>query len=289
MTDRLVAGIRCGAIAELAASFVLGALDPAEMDTVRAHLAACPEPHPEFAELGAVVPALLASVEQVEPRAELRDRIMAAARADSATATDSAATTDTVAAIALAAPPQRRPAPTRLHDRTSRSFGIFQLRQPVWATLGVAAVLAIVVLGASNLQLRSERDQLAAYEHAVAVVTNAATDPEQHLAVLTAAAVDSPTAGLAAVSTTAGTIQLAVRGLTPTAGSQVYEAWYVPAGGAPLPIGAFTVGSAGTGTILGSWSPPTGTPPTGLVAITLEPAAGATTPTKPILASGAAG
>jgi hypothetical protein len=194
-----------------------------------------------------------------------------------------------VAAIALAAPPQRRPAPTRLHDRTSRSFGIFQLRQPVWATLGVAAVLAIVVLGASNLQLRSERDQLAAYEHAVAVVTNAATDPEQHLAVLTAAAVDSPTAGLAAVSTTAGTIQLAVRGLTPTAGSQVYEAWYVPAGGAPLPIGAFTVGSAGTGTILGSWSPPTGTPPTGLVAITLEPAAGATTPTKPILASGAAG
>jgi hypothetical protein len=279
MTDRLVAGLRCSDAADLAAGFVLGALEPAEMDSVRAHLAACPEPHPEFAELGAVVPALLASVEPVEPRAALGAQVMAAVRADAAAATD------TVAARRVAAPQ-----PARLEERT-RSGGlgsIFRFRQPVWAGLGVAAVLAIVVLGASNLQLRSERDQLAAYERAVATVTNAATDPEQHLAVLTASAIDSPTAGLAAVSTTAGTIQLAIRGLAPTAGTQVYEAWYVPAGGAPLPIGDFTVGSAGTGTILGSWSPPSGTAPTGLVAITLEPASGATTPTKPILASGAA-
>jgi len=122
----------------------------------------------------------------------------------------------------------------------------------------------------------------------VALVTNAASDPEQQLAVLVAPSITSPTAGLAAVSTTAATIQLAVRGLTPTAGTQVYEVWYLPAGGAPLPIGAFTVGSTGTGTIASSWSPPNATGPNGTVAITLEPSAGATTPTLPILASGAA-
>jgi len=286
MTDRVFAGISCTDVADRAAGFVLGALEPAEMDTVRAHLAACPEPHPEFAELGSVVSALLASVEPVEPRAALRERVMAAARADSVGAIDTVRTTDTVAAAAA-----RAPEPARLEERTRRfTFDrIFGYRQPVWAGLGVAAVVAIAVLGASNLQLRSERDQLAAYERAVALVTNAATDPEQHLAILAAPAIDSPTAGLAAVSTSAGTIQLAIRGLAPTAGTQVYEAWYVPVGGAPLPIGAFTVGSAGTGTIASSWSPPAGTAPNGVVAITLEPGAGATTPTKPIIASGAAG
>jgi hypothetical protein len=285
MTDRLIAGLRCSDTAELAAGFVLGALEPAEMDTVRAHLAACPEPHPEFAELGSVVPALLASLEPVEPRPELGERVMAAVRADAVRATATVAVTDTVRAT-----PDRVTEPARLEERTRRPSpgGLFGFRQPIWAGLGIAAVVAIAVLGATNLQLRSERDQLAAYEHNVALVMHAAADPDVQLAVLAAPAIDSPTAGLAAVSTSAGTIQLAIRGLGPTAGSQVYEAWYVPSGGAPLPIGGFTVGSAGTGTIFSSWSPPTGTGPGGVVAITLEPGAGATTPTLPILASGAA-
>jgi len=279
MTDRVFAGLRCRDAADLAAGFVLGALEPAEMDTVRAHLAACPEPHQEFAELGSVVPALLASVPPVEPRAALRDRVLAAARED----------TVRVMPLARAASPAIAE-PSRIEERTRRWSleRVFGLRQPVWATLGVAAVVAIVVLGASNLQLRSERDQLAAYEHAVALVTNAATDPATQLAVLAAPAIDSPTAGLAAVSTSGGSIQLAVRGLAPTTGSQVYEAWYIPTGGAPLPIDGFRVGSTGTGTISGSWSAPAGTVAGGIVAITLEPAAGATAPTLPILASGTA-
>src|SRR2546426_6254758 len=74
----------CDQARDLAAGYVLGALDPSEDAAVRAHLATCDQPHPEFAQLGGVVPAFLEldESELVEPPADLRDRIMAAAAAD---------------------------------------------------------------------------------------------------------------------------------------------------------------------------------------------------------------
>lgn len=289
MTDRFVAGIQCPDVADLAAGFVLGALEPAEMATVRAHLAACPEPHPEYAELGSVVPALLASVEPVEPRAALRDRVLAAARADAMPATDPVQATDRVRATDTSAAPVR--APIRVEERTRLPLlgGILGFRQPVWAGLGIAAVVAIAVLGATNLQLRSERDQLAQYERVVAAVMIDAHGTDMQFAVLASGPGGPPVNGLATVSTKTGSFRLAIRGLAPTTGTQVYEAWYVPTGGAPLPIDGFTVGSTGTGTLDGAWSVPSGTTAGGTVAVTLEPAPGPTAPTLPILVSGAAG
>src|SRR5260221_1291522 len=288
MTDRLVAGLHCSDAADLAAGFVLGALDPAEMDTVRAHLAACPESHPEFAGRGSGVPAVVGSVEPVEPRAALRDRVMAAARADTVRAPDAVALTDTTRAAPIPRPSEE---PSPLQERTRRPLlgGPFRLLQPVWAGVGIAAVVAIAVLGSSNLQLRSGRDQLAQYEGVVAAVRVDAHGTAPQFAVL-APGPDGPRVnGLATVSTKAGTISLAIRGLVPTTGSQVYEAWYIPNAGAPLPIDGFTVGSTGTGTLHGAWSVPSGTTARGTVAVTLEPAPRPTAPTLPILVSGAAG
>src|SRR4051794_26541701 len=85
MTDpRDTPTITCDEARDLAAGFVLDGLEPAEDASVRAHLATCREPHPEFAALGSVVPALLelGPSELVEPPPALRDRIMAAAAAD---------------------------------------------------------------------------------------------------------------------------------------------------------------------------------------------------------------
>ena len=45
---------RCDRVRDLAPGFVLGALTPDEDREVREHLASCPEPHEEFAELGGV-------------------------------------------------------------------------------------------------------------------------------------------------------------------------------------------------------------------------------------------
>jgi len=72
----------CEQARDLAAAYVLGALESAEEAAVRDHLLTCDQPHEEFAELGAVVPVLGGAVELVEPRGSLRDRIMAAAAAD---------------------------------------------------------------------------------------------------------------------------------------------------------------------------------------------------------------
>src|SRR5205814_6080831 len=158
MTDRLVAGLRCSEVEDLAPAFVLDALEPAEMDAVRAHLAACPEPHPEMAELGSAAASMLLAVPQAEPPAALGSRILEAARRDTVR-------------------PPATDAMTRADDRTRArdrdrvgveprrdGFGFLRLGRPVWATAGIAAVLAIVVLGVSAFNLQLERDQLAAYE-----------------------------------------------------------------------------------------------------------------------------
>jgi Anti-sigma-K factor rskA len=242
------------------------------MATVRAHLAECPEAHAEFEELGSVLPVLLASVDQVEPSAALRGRILDAARGERMRP-----------AIPATAPARDiRSAPSlldRLGLGSSRS-------RPAWAGLGIAAVLAVVVLGAWNLQLQSSNQELAAYQRGVAAVIDAASRPGAQLAVLAASSPSSPAAGIAALRPD-GTVAIAMRGLAPTSGAQVYEAWLVATGGnaKPVPIGGFQVGGNGSGTLVATNAAPS---PGVVVALTLEPGPGATTPTLPLIASGAA-
>jgi hypothetical protein len=270
MPDRHIAGIRCSELSDLAPAFVLGALPSEEMATVRAHLAECPEAHAEFEELVSVLPVLLASVEQVEPSEALLGRILDAARADR-----------TRAATPASAPARDiRSAPSlldRLGLGSSRS-------RPAWAALGIAAVLAVVVLGSWNLQLQASNQELAAYQRGVAAVIDAASRPGAQLAVLAASSPSSPAAGIAAIRPD-GTVAIAMRGLAPTTGSEVYEAWLVAANAKPVPIGGFEVGGSGSGTLLATNATPS---PGVVVALTLEPVPGATAPTLPLIASGAA-
>jgi hypothetical protein len=279
MADRLVAGIRCSEVSDLAPAFVLGAITPAEMATVRAHLAGCPEAHAEFEELGSVLPALLASVDQVEPSEALLGRILDAARADRTEAA-MPRSSRTSPAPATASARDIRSAPSlldRLGLGSSRS-------RPAWAALGIAAVLAVVVLGSLDLQLQASNKELEAYQRGVAAVLDAASRPGAQLAVLAASSPSSPAAGIAAIRPD-GTVALAMRGLAPTSGSQVYEAWLVAGNAAPVPIGGFAVGASGSGTLIATNTTPA---PGELVALTLERGPGATTPTLPLIASGAA-
>jgi hypothetical protein len=278
MADRLVAGIRCSELADLAPAFVLGALAPAEMATVRTHLAECPEAHAEFEELGSVLPALLASVDQVEPSEALLGRIMDAARADRTPADRTPAATPATSESAPAR--DIRSAPS-LRDR----LGLGSSRsRPAWAALGIAAVLAVALLGSLDLQLQASNQELAAYQRGVAAVLDAASRPGAQLAVLAPSLPSSPAAGIAAVRPD-GTVAIAMRGLAPTSGSEVYEAWLVAGKSAPVPIGGFQVGGSGSGTLLATNATPV---PGEVVALTLEPAPGATSPTLPLIASGAA-
>lgn len=249
-------------VVELAAAFVLGALEPAEEDAVREHLRACREPHAEFAELGSVVPALAEAVHPVEPPADLKSRILGAAA-------------DELAARRPAASPVAEPIPFETRRRGP---------SPVSWFLVAAAGIAIVALVASNLLLLGRASSSEQFARDVAAVLEAGSQPGAVTAVLVPSEPGGPR-GLAAVSPS-GELTMAVQDLEPTQGGEVYEGWAIVGDAAPVPIGGFTVGSGGTGRLDG-----TGVPvEAGMkLALTREPAPGATTPTLPILAAGTTG
>ena len=251
-------------VVDLAAGYVLGVLEPDEERAVREHLATCALPHDEFAEMGSVVPLLAESVELVEPPAALRGRILAAAARDLE---------------------RRRAGTPPLIREPAHVTPIGEARRPArfaWA-LGIAAVIAIAALGAWNVSLRSDLDAAAAYRQHVETALAAAARPGSHTAILSSK--DNSNVGGLAVVGADGSVTLVMRGLAPTTGSKVYEAWVIAGQNAPVPIGSFTVGGDGTGYLTTG-----GTPAAAgvTVALTLEAGPGATTPTPPIISAGAA-
>jgi hypothetical protein len=275
----------------LAAAYVLGALEPAEEAAVREHLQTCAESHDEFAELGGVVPYLveLPGLELVEPPASLRDRITAAAAADLAerTAGASSAPAEAIppraeapAEHAAPAPVPASPGPTvfpSAAERTARRGA-----SPLGWLARIAAVVAIVILGGWNLVLQGQLSDARAYDRAVAAVIDAAGKPGSQTVVLTPTR-DSRGAGIAAVAAD-GSVVMAMRDLPATAGTQVYEAWVIAAGSpAPVPVGSFTVGQAGTAAFT---TTPVTTPPGSTIALSLEPGPGSTAPRGTIVATG---
>jgi hypothetical protein len=254
---------------ELAAGYVLRALDPADEAAVREHLATCEEPHPEYEELGGAVPALLVDVPLVEPPAALRDRILDAARAD------------------LAARPQPLPtappsAPTVFPWTAGREIrGTTRTSRLDWA-LRIAAVIAVVALGAWGLGLQRQLDAARQFDQAVANVLDAAARPGAQAVVLSPAQ-GKQGEGIAAVAPD-GTVTMAMRDLPATTGGQVYTTWVIVGTNAPIAVAEFTV----TDGIASVTTRPAQTPSGAVLAITLEPNAGNTAPKGPIVAAGTA-
>jgi anti-sigma factor RsiW len=267
---------------ELAPAFVLGALEEPELAAVREHLATCPESHAEFEELGGVVPYLLDSpdIELVEPPRALGDRIMAAAAADLAGRTGTPVAERPVPVAERTAPV---PFPSaQEHDTRSERAR----RSPLAWIAGIAAVLAIVALGAWNLRLQGQVNELELqvgaaedYRAAVAAVLDVAATPGAQTALLSAVEAGGPR-GIAAVAAD-GSIQFALQDLAPTSGDQVYETWAIVGDAAPVPLGSFTVDESGTASFTSKQGP---TDPGIVVAVSREPAAGATTPTEVVSA-----
>ncbi|HEY6056936.1 MAG TPA: zf-HC2 domain-containing protein, partial [Candidatus Limnocylindrales bacterium] len=246
-------------IRDLAASYVLGALSAAEAAAVREHLASCPEPHPEFAELGGVVPYLAEIVDPVEPPPALRARILAAARAElvarprtgpeTAPAAAGPGAEGLRAAAPTAIPLARQPGPTpgqpmpgqqtpgqqtpgqpTSDERTTAEpIPLRRSRLGAWNTwlLRAAAALVIVALAGWNLLLQADLNTARDYEARVADTLALAAEPGTLLAVLapTREAPGSPS-GIA-VLPASGAGRIVMRGLLPTSGSEVYEAWTI--------------------------------------------------------------
>jgi anti-sigma-K factor RskA len=269
--------LTCDEVREMAGAFVLDALDAAESEAVRAHLATCDDAHEEIAELGGVLPALAESVPVVEPPEGLKERIMAAAAADLEERTAGVATTRATATsgATTAREPTPFPSASERNERKARtSTGTWILR--------VAAVVAIVGLAGWNLLLQNQLNATEAYQRSVAAVIDVAAQPGSLTAILTPA--DGTGSGLAAVGAD-GKVALAARDLAPTSGSTVYTTWAIGGDGVPLALGDFTVGSDGTGTFeAASPALAAGT----VIALTREPTPGMTVPTGPVVSKGVA-
>jgi anti-sigma-K factor RskA len=173
------------------------------------------------------------------------------------------------------------PTPVAFPTAQERAARRARISTVTWL-LRIAAVLVIGVLGGWNLLLQNDLDAAKRYEQSVAAVLATAGQLGSLTAVLTA---DGGTgSGLAAVDA-GGHVAMAMRDLTPTSGNAVYEAWVIGSDGVPVPLGGFKVDNSRTAYFESSGLPVA----EGIVlALTLEPGPGATTPTLPIISAGVA-
>lgn len=283
----------CEAVRDLAGLYALGALEPGEAEAIREHVAGCTVGHPELDADTAIATALLETVEPVEPPAGLRTRLLAAAQADLREgrhpSTARATTADEARGLApIAAGEARGLAAGEAVAAPAPAAGVVSLdaerarRRFRWASLAAAAaVIVAVALGGWNVALRSQLDQAEAYRTAVAEALKEAALPGSSVAFL--ASTEGTPTGLAVVGSDHA-VRIALRGLTPTSGSSVYTLWAIgPGSSTPVNIGEFRTLADGTAAGV---TPGPGPVPGSTLALTLEPAPGATAPTTPVLASG---
>jgi hypothetical protein len=228
-------------------------------------VAGCTDAHAELEELGGVVGYLGEAVPLVEPPASLRGRVLAAAAADQAATRGSAAavTEPTAPPRPTALPgtpstdgPMTRPTdaagltatPTAPPAGTVVSLDAARARRRDWRpwVLGLAAVIAIVALGAWNVSLRQDLDTTKAYQQKLSAAIVQASQPGSQVAVLSSTSGPGGPGGIAVMPAT-GQGTLLLTNLAPTTGGHVYVAWAIPPGQPPEAVGSFTVGSDGVG------------------------------------------
>lgn len=233
----------------LSTEYLLGTLDAAERARVDAHLEECPACRAELAEDARVLDAIGRGVAQSAPPPALRERILNAARAESASNT----------------PARKRSAPAM-----------------AWM-LAAAAALVALIAGWQMFEARNERArmsaQLAEQQRSLAVL---AADDLVRFELQGDAA---PAHARAFWSHRHGLVFTAER-LQPVPSGRTYQLWAI-SDGQPISVGVFEAGDAGTAAVVVA-TPETLTR-VDAIAVTVEPAGGLPQPsTAPILV-GAAG
>lgn len=273
------ADLTCEGVAELAGLYVLGALEGDEERRVADHLATCPHPHPEIAELGGVVPALASLTEPVEAPPELKARVMEAYRRDMA-----AATASRPASPSAARPTSMPASSTRVWDMPDAPAQRAPAqRAPQAAWLGwvaaAVAVMLVAVVGAWGLRAQSRADQEAQRAATMAEALQVLGAPDSEVALLRGSGDAAAASGFAAFSV-AGQGYVVVTGLPQLPVDLAYQAWYL-VDGQPVSAGLMELDSDGFG-LLARIPPHAGTD---TIALTRERAGGVDAPTgAPIVA-----
>ena len=196
-------------VEELAAVFALGALDPDEDAGVRAHLANCREAHPEVeAALGAGI-VMADSLEPVAPSADLRDRLMAT----------------------IERTPQTQGEPVVEPPQRSGRGWLDWLSPRVARPLAIAAVAAVIAIGAWNVNLQSQIGQRDAALRAIAAAISGGQ---------AAFRVEGQAGHGYVVETPGEGAALVVTDLAELPPDRIYELWLLNPAGAPVAVGTLT-------------------------------------------------
>ena len=196
-------------VEELAGAFALGALDRDEDAAVRAHLADCREAHPELeAALGAGV-VMAESLEPVAPSADLRDRLMAT----------------------IERTPQTERQPAAQPPRDQRRGLLDWLSPRVARPLALAAMAAVIAVGAWNIGLQSQLDQRDAALRAVADAISGGQ---------AAFRVEGQAGHGYVVETPGDGAALVVTDLADLPPDRIYELWLLNPAGAPVAVGTLS-------------------------------------------------
>jgi anti-sigma-K factor RskA len=266
------------------ALYAMQALSADEMAAVAAALRDNAQAQQEFARIQSDLALLALSTEQQPAPAGAFDRLKARMH-ENAPAT-------TVAA---------KPVPTAMPPMTDTAYEIAPTsRRSKWTVFTPWAIAAALAIACSILGYRvsSMNDALDGESRLVSNLAAKASHAQQVLEVLNAP--DAQRVTLTASKTppapTAHTVYLAERGalvmeashLNPVPPGKAYELWVIPANGAAaVPAGTFRPNSEGYASLV------LPSLPSGVQAkafgITIENAAGSSTPTMPIVLSGAAG
>jgi anti-sigma-K factor RskA len=194
-------------VAALISAHALGALEPDQAALAEEHIAASDACRRAYEDALETAAALALAVADSEPPAELRGRILAAARAERAP-------------LAKPAAPKRR---FRLAGLLTPSSG--------FAVIGVAAAIVFALIAVSQHDsANSARDR----QEALVAILSA---PDARVVALTPSGGGAPS-GRVIVS--AGRAAL-VSSLRPAPSGRTYQAWGLPAGGgAPVPLPTFS-------------------------------------------------
>jgi anti-sigma-K factor RskA len=248
------------------------ALSSEESAAVRLHLSECSECRDHLAEISGDMALVAMSVEQHPVPEGARQRFIAR-----------------IAAATAAARPE---ASGRV---VSISKGAAKPKNSAWvAWMAVAALLVLsAVLGikiyflnqqiemdASLIQARTLENRRA--REVLEVLTAPAA---QHVLLTTGKTPPAPSAR-AVYLASRGALVLQASNMQPLPENKTYELWVIPATGAPIPAGLFRPDASGGASVVLP-SIPQGVPAKAF-GITIENAGGSTTPTAPIILSGAA-
>jgi anti-sigma-K factor RskA len=194
-------------VAALISAHALGALEPDQAALAEEHIAASDACRRAYEDALETAAALALAVADSEPPAELRGRILAAARAERAP-------------LAKPAAPKRR---FRLAGLLTPSGG--------FAVIGVAAAIVFALIAVSQ---HNSADSARDRQEALVAVLSA---PDARVVALTPSGGGAPSGRLIVSADRAALVS----SLRPAPPGRTYQAWGLPAGGgAPVPLPTFS-------------------------------------------------